>query len=113
MATTRISKIRVRQGNFSDLPLLGPGVMGYAKDVRRLFIGNDSVSIGTGNGVLTQFTIPLSLSKPNVSAVFVAGTQQNASTYTLSGTTITFSSCLLYTSPSPRDGLLSRMPSSA
>ena len=26
---------------------------------------------------------------------------------------ITFSDCLLYTSPSPRDGLLSRMPSSA
>ena len=26
---------------------------------------------------------------------------------------ITYSSCLLYTSPSPRDGLLSRMPSSA
>ena len=26
---------------------------------------------------------------------------------------IQFSSCLLYTSPSPRDGLLSRMPSSA
>ena len=24
-----------------------------------------------------------------------------------------FSACLLYTSPSPRDGLLSRMPSSA
>ena len=28
-------------------------------------------------------------------------------------TQYTFSSCLLYTSPSPRDGLLSRMPSSA
>ena len=27
--------------------------------------------------------------------------------------TITSNSCLLYTSPSPRDGLLSRMPSSA
>ena len=26
---------------------------------------------------------------------------------------LVFSSCLLYTSPSPRDGLLSRMPSSA
>ena len=26
---------------------------------------------------------------------------------------VTHSSCLLYTSPSPRDGLLSRMPSSA
>ena len=92
MATTRISKIKIRQGNFSDLPLLGPGEMGYAKDVRRLFIGNDTVNIGTGNGVLTQFTIPLSLSKPNITAIFVAGTQQNASTYTLSGTTITFSS---------------------
>ena len=27
--------------------------------------------------------------------------------------TITLNACLLYTSPSPRDGLLSRMPSSA
>ena len=27
--------------------------------------------------------------------------------------TATFYTCLLYTSPSPRDGLLSRMPSSA
>ena len=27
--------------------------------------------------------------------------------------TISYRSCLLYTSPSPRDGLLSRMPSSA
>ena len=27
--------------------------------------------------------------------------------------TISFHTCLLYTSPSPRDGLLSRMPSSA
>ena len=26
---------------------------------------------------------------------------------------VSFNSCLLYTSPSPRDGLLSRMPSSA
>ena len=26
---------------------------------------------------------------------------------------VLFGSCLLYTSPSPRDGLLSRMPSSA
>ena len=29
------------------------------------------------------------------------------------GFTVTSSACLLYTSPSPRDGLLSRMPSSA
>ena len=30
-----------------------------------------------------------------------------------SGTTYIYIPCLLYTSPSPRDGLLSRMPSSA
>ena len=29
------------------------------------------------------------------------------------GSGVAFDSCLLYTSPSPRDGLLSRMPSSA
>ena len=32
---------------------------------------------------------------------------------TIYSQTITTSACLLYTSPSPRDGLLSRMPSSA
>ena len=32
-------------------------------------------------------------------------------TATINGAT--YNSCLLYTSPSPRDGLLSRMPSSA
>lgn len=92
MATTRISKVSVRKGNFSDLPMLDAGEIGYATDVRRLFIGNSSVSIGTGNGVLTQFTIPLALSKPNIVTVSVAGTQQNASAYTISGTTITFGS---------------------
>ena len=92
MATTRISKIRHRQGNFTDLPVLDPGELGYAKDVRRLFIGNDTVNVGTGNGVLTQFTIPLALSKPNITTVSVAGSAVNASTYTISGTTLTFAS---------------------
>ena len=32
---------------------------------------------------------------------------------TLEARGVSFNSCLLYTSPSPRDGLLSRMPSSA
>jgi hypothetical protein len=92
MATTRVSKIRHRQGDFADLPVLDPGELGYAKDVRRLFIGNDTVSVGTGNGVLTQFTIPLALSKPNITTVSVAGSPVNASTYTVSGTTLTFAS---------------------
>tara|TARA_B100000123_G_scaffold271787_1_gene252494 strand:+ start:160 stop:819 length:660 start_codon:yes stop_codon:yes gene_type:complete len=92
MAETRISKITVRQGNFSDLPVLDPGELGYAKDSRRLFIGNDTVGVGTGNGVLTIFTLPLALSRPNITTVFVAGSPVNASTYTISGTTLTFAS---------------------
>ena len=92
MATTRISKIKVRQGNFADLPVLDPGELGYAKDSRRLFIGNDTVAIGTGNGVLTDFTIPLALSKPNITTVSVAGSPVNASTFTITGTTLTFAS---------------------
>ena len=40
----------------------------------------------------------------------VLSLNDNATVYP---TTITVSGCLLYTSPSPRDGLLSRMPSSA
>ena len=71
MATTRTSKIRVRQGNFSDLPVLDPGELGYAKDSRRLFIGNDTVNVGTGNGVLLGFTLPLAVSKPTITTVFV------------------------------------------
>lgn len=92
MADTRTSKIKVRQGNFADLPVLDPGELGYAKDQRRLFIGNDTVSIGTGNGVLTQFTVPLALSNPVITTVFVAGTAVNAADYSLLGTTLTFAS---------------------
>ena len=33
--------------------------------------------------------------------------------YRPSFVSVTYGACLLYTSPSPRDGLLSRMPSSA
>jgi len=91
MADTRISKIRVRQGDFTDLPILDAGEYGYAKDERRLFIGNDTVNVGTGNGVLTQFTVPIGLTEPTILRVFVDGAAVNASDYTVTGTTLTFS----------------------
>ena len=70
MATTRTSKIRVRQGNFADLPVLDPGELGYAKDSRRLFIGNDTVNVGTGNEVSVNFLTEslLKISKLGISA---------------------------------------------
>ena len=92
MADTRISKIKVRQGDFSDLPVLDPGEIGYAKDVRRLFIGNDTVNVGTGIGVLTQWIVPIALSQPNIITVFVDGSPVNAADYSIVGTTLTFAS---------------------
>ena len=47
--------------------------------------------------------IPLQAYKSLCAAVMICATMVNTQTHT----------CLLYTSPSPRDGLLSRMPSSA
>ena len=91
MADTRISKIQVRQGNYSDLPVLDAGEFGYAKDTRQLYIGNDAVSIATGNGVLTAFTVPISLGNPSLITVYVGGTAVSAGDYSVSGTTLTFS----------------------
>lgn len=93
MADTRISKIKVRQGNFADLPMLDPGEVGYATDDQRLFIGNTVVSVGTGNGVITTFTVPNTLPVPNgVIAVFVDNAQVNTADYSIIGTTLTFAS---------------------
>jgi hypothetical protein len=89
MTTTRISKIRVRQGNFGDLPMLDAGEFGYAKDQRRLFIGNDTITAGTGNGSIDTFIIDCDVSSPNIIAVFVDGTQVSPANYSLVGTTLT------------------------
>lgn len=91
MADTRISKIKVRQGNFADLPILDSGEIGYATDDQRLFIGNTTIAVGTGNGVLTAFTVPSTLEVNAIRAVYVAGSEVAAADYSITGTTLTFS----------------------
>ena len=91
MADTRISKIKVRQGDFADLPMLDPGEIGYATDNQRLFIGNTTISVGTGNGVNTAFVVPSTLLQNGVVAIFDAGTQVNPADYSIVGSTLTFS----------------------
>jgi len=90
MADTRISKIKVRQGNFSDLPLLDAGEFGYATDNQRLFIGNSQINVGTGDGAEIAYIIPTTLTSNNVIGVFLDGSQVNASDYSIVGTTLTF-----------------------
>jgi hypothetical protein len=52
----------------------------------------DTVNVGTGNGVLLGFTLPLAVSKPTITTVFVDGSAVNASTYSITGTTLLFAS---------------------
>jgi hypothetical protein len=47
---------KVKQGNMADLPALQPGEFGYAKDTRRLFIGNDEI-LRDGDGSTTDFNL--------------------------------------------------------
>jgi hypothetical protein len=90
MVEERISKMIARNGEISDLPMLDPGEFGYAKDERRLFIGNDVVDVGTGNGIDTEFYVDIDLNNPYVIAAFVGGTQVSAVDFSLVGTTLTF-----------------------
>ena len=73
-----------------------------------LFRATEAGNLSTG---ITQQTIDVNAS---FSDNLGSGTQQisiNAITWNIQGGGYLI--CLLYTSPSPRDGLLSRMPSSA
>lgn len=94
MATTRISKIKVRNGDLSDLPVLDPSEFGYSTDEHRLFIGNDELTVGTGDGSRKTFNIPISSNFPlptnNLEnpKFFVNGSQR--SDITIGGTTVTF-----------------------
>ena len=68
-------------------------------------------------GLLTSLG-PCSLSLLPVTIAYIGGTEKNKfKLISFSGgvvfSLVALGACLLYTSPSPRDGLLSRMPSSA
>ena len=81
----------------NTITLLASEVCSYA-----ITVIEDVVSF-TENGVTSPFNLPTAYSG---STSFKNGSK-------LLVNQISFTGCLLYTSPSPRDGLLSRMPSSA
>ena len=58
-------------------------------------------------------TVKISLAPGQRKLITVNSVKKTASELAGTMTAVLFSPCLLYTSPSPRDGLLSRMPSSA
>lgn len=92
MTETRISKIIVRNGDTSLLPILEEAEFGYTTDENRLFIGNSEYILGTGTGTKTQYNLPdvaipgTSLENPKF---FVNG--QERSDVTVESSTVTFS----------------------
>ena len=76
----------------------------------RVVVRMYNTSLGAGLAQLPYCTV-LSDAAMAAPAFVAAATGEHAASVRLSGAR--FEVCLLYTSPSPRDGLLSRMPSSA
>ena len=78
----------------------------YTDELRRLAWGTDA-----GFYRLIPQIVIRSEGEEEISRLLkLAGSHNLPVTFRAAGTSL---SCLLYTSPSPRDGLLSRMPSSA
>jgi len=87
---TIVAKLQVRRGALDDLPILDPGELGYATDVRRLFIGNDAVTF-VGNGTTTRFTIRDSSIITSQLSILVDGNLvEPGIEYTADGTDIIF-----------------------
>ena len=83
------------------------------------YMNNSSINANNGtfdnliiNDSITDYTGLYDTSN-NIFIKYVSYDYLSNNYYQQSQINTTFYTCLLYTSPSPRDGLLSRMPSSA
>ena len=84
------------------------------RSIQWLGLSLTAVFLLCGSSVGGSTQPPSALSYATSTAVYTNGVLVTANIPTSTGGAVTsYSICLLYTSPSPRDGLLSRMPSSA
>ena len=86
-----------------DSALIGAAGGGHTEIVQALIAAGADVNVANSSGDSALIGAAGGGHTEIVQALIAAGADVNAAN----------SSCLLYTSPSPRDGLLSRMPSSA
>lgn len=70
MAIVQISKIQVRTGDYSDLPVLSEGEFGYAVDSERLFIGNPGATLPIDNTEILTSASPIPASGSNTQVIF-------------------------------------------
>ena len=69
--------------------------------------------VGTSTNGAGAFGASINLTTDRMSDTAYVQLSNSFGSFATRKHTVMFSACLLYTSPSPRDGLLSRMPSSA
>ena len=109
MAVVQISRIQVRRGKANDgtgLPQLASGEMAWAIDTQQLFIGNGSVAEGSpavGNTRLLTVNDLSSYSNLLGLLSYTYKVNNNSIITGPNANTPVQRSCLLYTSPSPRD----------
>ena len=106
---TTLSEIRFYGADTSTagaLRFMGSSSDGSVGDVRMTINSSGNVGIGTTSPSHKLDVTGTIRSNANEGKLILNSTATNGNEYQ-------FISCLLYTSPSPRDGLLSRMPSSA
>ena len=100
---------------------LGPNVDGFERDLVEYSGMNHCAALSSGTGAIHLALILLGVNSEDevlCSSFTFCGSINpiayiNAIPILVDSEVDTFNICLLYTSPSPRDGLLSRMPSSA
>ena len=98
--------------NTQGFGLIPAGVLGGAPSTG----GQNKYKIDSGYATSLYMGMPVqydSASGANVDPGYIVTAQDAITVPTIGVFNGCFYTCLLYTSPSPRDGLLSRMPSSA
>ena len=86
----------------------------YTCNVFKTGLMNGTFNFTSGTFKIALYTNAASLDA--TTAAYTATGESSGGNYVAGGQNLTITqvtTCLLYTSPSPRDGLLSRMPSSA
>ena len=85
------ASIKVRQGLIQNLPALTTGELGYATDVKRLFIGNEPLNF-IGDGIATEFNTGIDLDDVSTNAYRVTIDDVLTTNYTVDDFVINFAS---------------------
>lgn len=83
------ASIKVRQGLIQNLPALTTGELGYATDVKRLFIGNEPLNF-IGDGNTTEFNTGIDLDDVSTNAYRVTIDDVLTTNYTVDDFVINF-----------------------